>query len=334
MAITYKDISGTSTSEVAALITHQNILSGDLFLVSQQALTCTSPSRTYQWHGEQLNNFYASRRLSYGALSSQVFSDLCSEFGIKSMAWESSADYSLYDHVHHYSKISVEQIVKLPDDESQHSSVSAIAAVRVGSKSTTVYMPEIKRYSQPKPYIGQLKFLAVQAINEVDCNSAEFDGWVYPDGRELRKSKFTKAYSFFGDDYGTASSSSLFKIPNLTSFIKIVQPTSSNKTTSLVSEVPANDVLKDHQHTADNLQINGQIDYLSVSFENVRNTEAGAYCHGVDKSSQKAKQTYDIWFTGSNVRISDGQTTGSSEIQKTTHPTYDHLPVLMYIGVD
>ena len=76
-----------------------------------------------------------------------MFNDLCSEFGIKSMAWESSADYSLYDHVHHYSKISVEQIVKLPDDERQHSSVSAIAAVRVGSKSTTVYMPEVKRYS-------------------------------------------------------------------------------------------------------------------------------------------------------------------------------------------
>ena len=76
-----------------------------------------------------------------------MFSDLCSEFGIKSMAWESSADYSLFNHVHHYSKVSVEQIVQLPADESKRSSVSAIAAVRVGSKSTTVYMPEVKRYS-------------------------------------------------------------------------------------------------------------------------------------------------------------------------------------------
>lgn len=334
MAITYKDISGTSTSEVAASITHQSILSGDLFLVSQQALTCTDPKRTYQWHGEQLNNFYASRRLSYGALSSQVFNELCSEFGIKSMAWESSADYSLFGHVHNYSKVSVEQVVKLSVDESQHPVVSAIAAVRVGSKSTTVYMPEVKRYSQPKPYIGQLKFLALQSFNVIDCNSAEFDGWVYPDGRELSKSKFTKAYSFFGDDYGPASSSSLFKIPNLTSFIKIVQPTSSNKTTSLVGEVEANDVLSDHYHHMDNIQINGQIDDLSVKFENVMNTDVGPYCHGVGNSSSTSKQAYDIWFTGTNITISEGQTTGQSEIQKTTHPTYNYLPVLMYIGVD
>lgn len=151
MAIIYKDISGTSTSEVSTDLRCNDLLSSDLLLVSQQALTSTDPSRTYQWHGQTLSNFYASRKLSYGALSSQLFSNLCNDFGIKSMAWESSADYSLYNHVHNYSAVSVETFVSPPEDKA---AVSAIATIRDGRKRTTVYMPEVKCYKQPEPYIG------------------------------------------------------------------------------------------------------------------------------------------------------------------------------------
>ena len=89
--------------------------------------------------------------MSYGALSSQIFSDLCNDFGIKSMAWENSADYSLYNHVHNYSTVSVETLVDLPEDKT---TVSAIATIRNRGKRTTIYMPKVKCYKQPEPYIG------------------------------------------------------------------------------------------------------------------------------------------------------------------------------------
>lgn len=331
MAIIYKDISGTSTSEVSAKLRYNDLLSSDLFLVSQQALTSTDPSRTYQWHGQTLNNFYASRKLSYNVLSSQVFSDLCNDFGIKSMAWESSADYSLYNHVHNYSTISVETFVRPSEDKA---ATSAIVTIRDGRKRTTVYMPEVKCYKQPEPYIGQLKFTTSREFKYIDCNSPNFDGWVYPDGREVSQSRFAKAHEFFGDSYGEASNG-MFKLPCLTSFMKLITPTSTGnwQTLDLSSQRDEHEVLKSHSHRLDDLQIRGKIEQLSVVFENVDNTKNGYYCHGVKKSSSKAKHNYDIWFTGSNVRLDEGQKTMSTEIQKTTHPTYNYLPVLMYIGV-
>ena len=73
-------------------------------------------------------------------------------------------------------------------------------------------------------------------------------------------------------------------------------------------------MLKSHSHRLGNLQIRGKIEQLSVVFENVDNTKNGDYCHGVKKSSSKAKHNYDIWFTGSNVRLDEGQKTMSTKI--------------------
>ena len=331
MAIYYEDISGTSTSQVATSLLSNQILSGDLFLISQQAISSTSPDRRYWWHGQLLRNHFASRSLSYNSLSNDLFDTLCSEFGFGTMAWESSADYSLYDHVHGYSKVSVESFFQRPTEEDKLSTVSAIVTVRIGDKSTPLYMPEVKIYKQPKPYLGQLKFIAKTQLLEIDCDATDFDGWVYPDGREVSREKFAEAYEFFGDNYGEASNDLMFKLPCLTNLIKIVQPTATNKTQDLSQQVQKVDVLKDHQHEVVDLGMSGTI-ASSNKFMSVNNTDPGHACHGSRDEGNDQQWKYDLWFKAKNVEIRGGQTTKSAGNTKSTHPSYNHLPVLMYIG--
>lgn len=331
MAIYYEDISGTSTSQVSTSLLSNQILSSDLFLISQHALSSTSPDRRYWWHGQLLRNQVASRSLSYNDLSNDLFDTLCSEFGFGTMAWESSADYSLRSHVHEYSRVSVEAFLQRPTEEDKLSTVSAIATVRIGDKGTTLYMPEVKIYKQPKPYLGQLKFIAKTQLLEIDCDATDFDGWVYPDGREVSREKFAEAYEFFGDSYGEASDDLMFKLPCLTNLIKIVQPTTTNKTQDLSQQVEKVDVLKDHQHEVVNLGMSGTITSTN-KFVSVNNTRPGHACHGSENNGNDRQQKYDLWFKAKNVEIRGGQVTKPTGNMKSTHPSYNYLPVLMYIG--
>lgn len=329
MAIYYEDISGTSTSQILNSQLSNQILSGDLFLISQQSISSVNPDRTYQWHNQLLRNNFASRNLSYNSLSNDLFDTLCGEFGFGSMAWESSANYSLGDHVHPYSKIEVESFFS---KDGKVSSL-AIATVRCNDNKTTIYMPEIKKYNQPKPYLGQLKFIAKASLPVIDCNTLDFDGWVYPDGREVSRSIFPDAYEFFGTDYGEPSDDTVFKIPCLTNFIKIIQPTSSNKDTRLASEVPKNEVLKAHSHGVQQLGMSGIIDSTTM-FTSVNNYHDGDACHGRGLTELDVSQTYDIWFKVINLAFNSSfplqtRSTGNS---KTTHPSYNFCPVLIYIG--
>ena len=249
----YEIIQGTSTSQVQQSISKDHLLSSDAFLVSQQALPSTDSGRTYQWHGQILSSQYASRKLEYDSLSSQLFSGLCGEFGFGSMAQENSSSYSLHNHSHNYTRLSVETM-PLVDPASS----LGVVTVRVGDGQTVVSMPKPSIKTQ-KLYIGQLKFFIAKTLKPIDCNSPDFDGWVYPDGRALSKEKFRKAFEFFGIDYGGTSESTTFNIPCLTSFMKVIQPTVANKNQSLVAGEAASEVLADHIHNIDDVQVKGTL---------------------------------------------------------------------------
>ena len=323
----YEIIQGTSTSQVQQSISKDHLLSSDAFLVSQQALPSTDSGRTYQWHGQILSSQYASRKLEYDSLSSQLFSGLCGEFGFGSMAQENSSSYSLHNHSHNYTRLSVETM-PLVDPASS----LGVVTVRVGDGQTVVSMPKPSIKTQ-KLYIGQLKFFIAKTLKPIDCNSPDFDGWVYPDGRALSKEKFRKAFEFFGIDYGGTSESTTFNIPCLTSFMKVIQPTVANKNQSLVAGEAASEVLADHIHNIDDVQVKGTLS-PTIKFTNVGNFDKGTACHGIHRKVNTS-YTYDLYVIASNLRIVGGsQTTDSTSIQKTTHPSYNYLPVVMYIGVD
>ena len=333
MAFAYKDISGTSTSEVQQEILSDEILSSDMFLISQQSLSSTSPDRQYLWHGQILNNYYSSRKLEYGKLSSDLFDALSDEFGFRSMAWESSSNYSLIDHVHNYSRVLVEPTILNPEEDEQISTVSFIAAIRIGSETKPIYSPKVTTYKQPKPYLGQLKFMAMTNLPKIDETALDFNGWIYPDGRAISRSIFSEAFEYFGTDFGAGDGSTTFNIPCLSNFMKIAQPGTTNLDEVLVQERQQIEVLSCHSHPLGNLGLSGTID-ATTKFKSVGNWDAGEACHGSRGGGSIKKISYDFWFKASNLAIQTGQNSiESTSISKTTHPTYNKLPVLMYIGV-
>ena len=260
------------------------------------------------------------------------FDALKNEFGFKSMAWESSSNYSLLDHVHNYSRVSVDSTIPRPE-ESQISSVSAILTIRVGSKSTTIYSPKISVYKQPKPYIGQLKFMAMTSFPQIDETSLDFNGWTYPDGRAVSREIFREAFQYFGTEFGAGDGETTFNIPCLTNFIKIAQPRTTPLDEKLVQEREQIEVLKRHDHALGNIGLNGTIQ-ATTEFKSVNNTQAGDACHGSLGGGAIKKISYDFYFKATDLTIqSDQKKVESSEISKATHPTYNKLPVLMYIGV-
>ena len=51
-------------------------------------------------------------------------------------------------------------------------------------------------------------------------NAADFNGWVYPDGRALLSDEFPDAWEAFGTSYGCSEDDGTFNIPALSSFMK------------------------------------------------------------------------------------------------------------------
>ena len=114
MSRTYITVSGdyVHTLPETRRIYAADFISDDCFLISQPVLSNLDPDRTYVCGDKVYHNEYASRHIKYSDLSAQVFADMSANFGIKSMAWELSDGYSLNNHVHGYSRLSVVPSIK------------------------------------------------------------------------------------------------------------------------------------------------------------------------------------------------------------------------------
>lgn len=102
MATISVDLSGTSTYECLSSRLIDDVENSDFFLVSQQVLSSVSPTRRWILRDQILTNELRSMRSSYEVLSSSILEDLKKAYKFGSMAWESSADYSLEGHIHQY----------------------------------------------------------------------------------------------------------------------------------------------------------------------------------------------------------------------------------------
>lgn len=330
MATLSIDLVGTPTSECS----YQKPESTDFFLVSQQILSSVSPTRRWILRDQILTNELRSVRSSYENLSSSLLEDFKKTYKFGSMAFESSADYSLEGHVHQYSHLTVSPTIQR-SDYSDASKISALATITVDGCKSVIYCPKVAIYTLPKPYIGQLKFLGFSSLKAIDETAENFDGWVYPDGREISREKFVDAFNAFGEEYGSGDREKTFNIPNLSNFFKpVVLTSSSEKTMDLSETIPVNEIVREHQHNLENVPIDGKIK-CDFKFTHVNDTRNGEACHGTI-GKREASQKYDIQlkFTGMEFSSDSPKSVGacaSDSIE--THPTYNWIPTLIYIGL-
>ena len=161
-------LSGYAISKLSALPEQDAIRQDDKFFTSK-ILVSGVPFKEY-----------VSRTASYGTLVERMFSDLSAAFGFRSMIHELSSDYSLADHTHGYNKFDISSEYQPSKD-----STVVLATFKVDGYSIRLCMPRVWMYKQADPEIGQLRFrvLPRPPAEEINISAANFDGWVYPDGK-------------------------------------------------------------------------------------------------------------------------------------------------------
>ena len=338
--IQYSNIKGRPISEVCSAhsATSSGVLSNDLFLISQQVLSNVSPTRTYVSNGNTYINEYRSLNTSYAILSDRIFNDICGLYRIRNMAWESSAEYSPANHIHNYSKVGIStymapnKVGTYSVDDKKYIGLSNIATFNIDAKNYTVSMPHIQMYDEPRPYIGQLKFFVSSTFKEIDTDAGDFDGWAYPNGASLLKTRFPNAYAVFGDTY--RGDDTHFKIPNLSNFLKpIAIATVTDLTTNIKDQVQYNMPLVQHSHTIsqNNIKLSCKI---SMKYLAVGDTSNGPACHGSSSSTPNMWDTHQIAFKFKDFKINNLDCINNSGIagEYETYPAFNYIPTLIYIG--
>jgi len=155
------------------------------------------------------------------------------------MIHELSSNYARTGHKHPYNFFDIRPVE--PYDEDKH---VVIATFTIDGRKVRIVMPRPFIYKEPEPAIGELKFIATPNItppSQIDINSSDFDGWVYPMGQTyyVQCGQFREAKEVFGQnpDFNQLT------IPNLSSFFR-ANPAPSDG----VEHVEANYTVPRHDH--------------------------------------------------------------------------------------
>lgn len=201
-------------------------------------------------NGQDRSNFYRSRRISYDVIRDDIYRALFEHFHLGTMATQASGDYEFrkHDHFGRYSVVSVEQhYSRNPEIEDEfQDTVIVLGHIVVDGTSYDICIPKINQDDVQKalPKIGTLRFIAAPGISDILETDPEFDGWTFPDGRQVPKHMFPEAYAAFGDEYGQADEG-MFRLPVLSDFMELnpyKQPEDSLK------RIKYNIGLKEHSH--------------------------------------------------------------------------------------
>ena len=92
----------------------------------------------------------------------------------------------------------------------------------INGRSYDMCVPKIRQEDVkiPEKPIGMLKFMAVPRLFDIDENSSDFNGWTYPDGRLVSKTRFPAAYEAFKNISGEETSTH-FRLPDIRDFIEL-----------------------------------------------------------------------------------------------------------------
>ena len=268
-----------------------------------------------------------------------MFDDLSGGFNFGSMAFEEKDDYAKVNHTHtRYSKVTGEQIADTEDTISL-GKISLINPV-FDDYGNYVYQKQVLDLCIPKDYdkmpevketdIGTIRFKALPKLKQIDVNSKDFDGWVYPDGREIDGTEFVDAYEYFGTNYGGDPATKKFNLPNLNTFIKANPGVKSEESQNLVVQDCKNAILP-HRHEITDIQyISGSDIPVTLTIPTGDNSNGNS----THQSSlpEVGSITCKLTLSCKNIRLEDCETTESDQDDSKTEPTSNHIPVFIYIG--
>lgn len=307
------------------------ILSDDAFLYSQTL-------------NPYANIYYDDRTTYFGEVENQIIDGIEDKLGLKSMAHEDKNAYSLVNHTHDYSKVTIEsfntQGLERDKERERDSIISILAEITIDGKKTNINAYSAYQPVPPTPDIGTLMFVAYKTLTTIDENASNFDGYVYPDGRLLKKTEFPEAFQCFGSTYtksGDASDS--FRIPTLSDFIKLnplEEKTQCCKRNNFQNGIEA------HNHEA-RLNLSGIIANVGIKIK-VQGGNwhdgwiTGRGIHQGDLGSRRMPdivESSEVLLSSDNLYLDTDLTAQTSDQVTETEstPNYMLLPVLMYIGV-
>ena len=187
------------------------------------------------------------------------------------------------------------------------------------------------RFTAAEPTIGSLKFVALSDIksnSSIQYKSADFDGWLYPDGSSFFLSDFALSNEL-KTLYGS-SSSNQFTLPNLRNFVKL-----NGKSGTLESAAGKN-VLKKHSHAVD-VKCATQMFFKLRMPGNTAEGNGGTLHNGDGKVKLGSISSKEKWisYQGQNyslkkiINLVTGETATSSESNTTAGTTY-HTHAKLY----
>lgn len=259
------------------------------------------------------NQSLSSYSINYKDFVDGIGDIIINNMRLGSMAFEQSANYSLtsHDHDYEYNKLSVEP--KTGNDIKVCEISTSTGSYDIYSKQTLV--------NHGNYYIGQLKFLYRKSkMKNIDIESPDFDGWVYPDGREYDIEKFPELYEVLQDN----------KLPDLDNlFIKF-----SNSKINTGNIVDQHIGIIPHTHTQSkeiqaSISIQPKIDSNFKGLKQSTNGNSGHNLHtgSGNISHSKVRGTVNVDNLSYNISCSM-----SGNDQEEYYPTHYEIPVMMYIG--
>ena len=312
-------------------ITQQNaLISSDVFLYSQTL-------------NPYANIYYDDRTTYLGDVENQIIDGIENELGLKSMAHEDKNAYSFVNHTHNYSKVTVDSFntkgLEIDKQRERDSIISILAEIKIDGKKTNINAYSAHQPDPPTPDIGTLMFIAQKTLNPIDENASDFDGYVYPDGRLLKKTEFPEAFQCFGNTYTKNDDpTDSFRIPILSDFIKL---NPLEEKTQCCRRNNFQNGIKAHTHEYQ-LNLTGIVADVDIKIKCRNGSALGGWANGKgvhqgDLHSQRMQdlvENAEVLLSSSNLYLETNLTSQTSDSTTETEstPNYMLLPVLMYIG--
>ena len=179
--------------------------------------------------------------------------------------------------------------------------------------------------------IGELKYKMLPTVtspDDININSANFDGWVYPRGQSYT----VAAADFHGAKacFGQSATATTLTIPNINNFVK-ADPRHGVR----ASTVPfRNQGVPAHHHSSSVQMGGGSYDDYKIKAKATRDAGRGGALHNGSTGYKPAKYFKStLVFHASSLEVESCDIGNSeSSLDREQYPSYNYLPIMIYIG--
>jgi hypothetical protein len=298
-----------------------------------------------------LSGEMSSFAIEYHDLCSQTVERVKKGLNLGSMAFEDRNDYSLVDHVHDdvYDYFNIGDV--LSDENQKYWNIMTVKVSnwtedgKMTVKTVDINVPAVDLDDFNVFDVGTLKFVALPKFDEsvvrqygdnfnVDIDSEDFDGWVYPNGTvfTVDGNRFQEAFGLYGTEPEETGKRS-FKVPDLRNFLRMNPGTEKEDPMKFVRY---NNGLAPHSHEILGVTISGRPKTPKINELPIGNGGSGYYdmCGFGSSSTPTGKIDFEI-----NGSFEDGQIENAKSMESgsspdvESKPTHVFMPVMVYIGV-